>query len=278
MSGLKTNGVLRIGLIQMNSLPRDPRQNRKKAEFLIRKAALAGADLVQLPETWNTGFFPKEELLSLAEPEDGESRKLLSRLAKELHLAIAGGSVLTRRGNQVCNSFVFYTSEGRLAGEYDKIHAFSPSQENMYLQAVSSLCCLEAGGIRAGALLCYDLRFCEQARLLALQGAELLLVCAQWPRERMEHWRILARARAIENQVFVSAVNGCGCFDGVQSGGGSLAVSPSGEILGQAGKDEEILFTQLKTAERAALKRQMDPLSDRRPLLYAGLCQPAPHQ
>lgn len=278
MSERKTDGTLRIGLIQMNSIPCDPLQNREKAERLIRKAAQAGADLVQLPETWNTGFFPKEQLSSLAEPEDGESRKLLSHLAKELHLAIAGGSILTRRGSLICNSFVFYTREGRLAGEYDKVHAFSPSGENAYLQAGGSLCCLDAGGMRAGVLLCYDLRFCEQARLLALQGAELLLVCAQWPRERLEHWRILVQARAIENQVFVSAVNGCGCFDSVQSGGGSLAVSPSGEILAQAGKEEEILLAELRTAERTALKRRMDPLLDRRPSLYAGLCRPAPHQ
>lgn len=275
MSEKESAGVLRAGLLQMDSVPCKPEQNREKAESLIRKAARAGASFVQLPETWSTGFFPKEDLLSLAEPEDGESRRLLSRLAKELHLAIAGGSILTRRGDAVCNSFVFYTEDGRLAAEYDKIHAFSPSGEGSFLRSGSHLCSFSIGNVQTGILLCYDLRFCEQARLLALQGVQLLLICAQWPRERLAHWRILAQARAVENQIFVAAVNGCGTFQGIRSGGNSLAVSPTGKILGQAGNEEEILLVSLPMAAVPDVRKQMDFLHDRRPELYAGLSGPA---
>ena len=107
---MENEGTLRVGLVQMESAPCRADENRAAAERLIRLAAARGAKLIQLPETWNLGFFPKEGLLELAEPEDGESRALLSRLARELGVVIAGGSLVTRRGGGVCNGnwIIFY--------------------------------------------------------------------------------------------------------------------------------------------------------------------------
>ena len=272
----KAERTLRVGLVQMNTVPCEAAENRKTAERLIRRAAEAGADLVVLPETWNVGFFPRRFLADLAEPEDGESRALLSRLAKELGVAVAGGSIPTRRGGSICNTFVFYTNEGRLTAEYDKLHAFSPSGEGAFFRAGDRLCLFSACGVRAGVLLCYDLRFCEQARLLALGGAGLLLVCAQWPRERLAHWRLLTMARAVENQAFVLAVNGCGMFEGVRSGGGSIAVSPWGEVISEAGDGEELVLADLQLEAVREARRAMNVLADRRPELYEGLSRPVP--
>lgn len=234
MSEMKTDGTLRIGLIQMNSTPCDPLQNREKAERLIRKAAQAGADLVQLPETWNTGFSQRNSFLPGGAGGRGKPKAALLSCQR----AASGdrGRIHLNPPRKPCLQFLRFLHRGRPSrGRIRQDTRILPFGRKRVSQAGGSLCCLDAGGMRAGVLLCYDLRFCEQARLLALQGAELLLVCAQWPRERLEHWRILTQARAIENQVFVSAVNGCGCFDGVQSGGGSLAVSPRGNT-GPGGK------------------------------------------
>ena len=272
----KAERTLRVGLVQMNTVPCEAAENRKTAERLIRRAAEAGAELVVLPETWNVGFFPRRFLVDLAEPEDGESRALLSRLAKELGVAVAGGSIPTRRGGSICNTFVFYTDKGRLAAEYDKLHAFSPSGEGAFFRTGDRLCLFSACGVRAGVLLCYDLRFCEQARLLALGGAGLLLVCAQWPRERLAHWRLLTMARAVENQAFVLAVNGCGMFEGVRSGGGSIAVSPWGEVISEAGDGEELALADLQLEAVREARRAMNVLADRRPELYEGLSRPVP--
>ena len=272
----KAERTLRVGLVQMNTVPCEAAENRKTAERLIRRAAEAGAERVVLPETWNVGFFPRRFLADLAEPEDGESRALLSRLAKELGVAVAGGSIPTRRGGSICNTFVFYTDKGRLAAEYDKLHAFSPSGEGAFFRTGDRLCLFSACGVRAGVLLCYDLRFCEQARLLALGGAGLLLVCAQWPRERLAHWRLLTMARAVENQAFVLAVNGCGMFEGVRSGGGSIVVSPWGEVISEAGDGEELVLADLQLEAVREARRAMNVLADRRPELYEGLSRPVP--
>ena len=272
----KAERTLRVGLVQMNTVPCEAAENRKTAERLIRRAAEAGAELVVLPETWNVGFFPRRFLADLAEPEDGESRALLSRLAKELGVAVAGGSIPTRRGGSMCYIFVFYSVLGRLAAEYDKLHAFSPSGEGAFFRTGDRLCLFSACGVRAGVLLCYDLRFCEQARLLALGGAGLLLVCAQWPRERLAHWRLLTMARAVENQAFVLAVNGCGMFEGVRSGGGSIAVSPWGEVISEAGDGEELVLADLQLEAVREARRAMNVLADRRPELYEGLSRPVP--
>lgn len=271
MDGKRT---LRVGLVQMAGVPCRADENRAAAERLIRLAAARGAELVQLPETWNLGFFPKENLFGLAEPEDGPSRALLSRLARELGIAVAGGSLVTRRGGEVYNTFVYYAPDGRLAAEYDKIHGFTPSGERDYFRAGDKPCVFSVPGIQAGALLCYDLRFCELSRLLAVSGARLLVVCAQWPRERLAHWRLLARARAVENQVFVTAVNGCGSFGGVKSGGGSLAVSPDGDVLAEAGGDEGVTIAELPLSRADECRRSMDILADRRPELYVPLSAP----
>lgn len=273
---MENERTLRVGLVQMKSAPCRADENRAAAERLIRLAAARSAKLIQLPETWNLGFFPKEGLLELAEPADGESRALLSRLARELGVAIAGGSLVTRRGADVCNTFVYYAPDGSLLAEYDKLHGFTPSGERAYFRAGEKLCRYAAPGVEAGALLCYDLRFCELSRMLALSGARLLTVCAQWPESRIEDWRLLARARAVENQVFVTAVNGCGSFGGVQSGGRSIAVAPDGEILAEAGADEGVTIAALPLARADECRRVMDILADRRPELYAPLCAGVP--
>ena len=222
----KAERTLRVGLVQMNTVPCEAAENRKTAERLIRRAAEAGAELVVLPETWNVGFFPRRFLADLAEPEDGESRALLSRLAKELGVAVAGGSIPRAAAVPSAIPSSFTRTRGRLAAEYDKLHAFSPfgGRGRFSARETGSACFPPAAFARVFfcATICV---FCEQARLLALGGAGLLLVCAQWPRERLAHWRLLTMARAVENQAFVLAVNGCGMFDG---GFGAEAVpSPS---------------------------------------------------
>ena len=268
--------ALRVALAQMDTIPCEPERNRETAERLVRRAAAAGAELILLPEAWNVGFFPRSGLSDLAEPADGPGARLLSRLARELGVAVAGGSIVTRPGGTLCNAFFCYGPDGRLAAEYDKLHAFSPSGEGAFFRAGDRLCRFAVCGVEAGVLLCYDLRFCEQARLLALGGARLLLVCAQWPRERLAHWRLLAAARAVENQVFVAAVNGCGSFGGVTSGGGSLAVSPAGEILAEGGAGEELVLADLPLGAVEEARRAMNVLADRRPALYEGLSRPNP--
>lgn len=264
------NSDLRLALLQMDVRPDDAGANRRTAERLISQAAGDGADVIQLPETWNLGFFPKEGLRELAEPETGESRALLAELAQKYHVNIAGGSLITRRNDRICNTFVCYDRDGRLIAEYDKIHGFSPSGEHEYFSAGDHLCTFSIDGVKAGAVICYDLRFPELVRTLALEEIQLLFVCAQWPHPRLEHWQILNRARAIENQMYVSAVNACGQYGALSFCGHSMLVGPFGEILAQAGDGEEIVCGEADFQKIREIRESINVFRDRRPELYFG--------
>ena len=124
-------------------------------------------------------------------------------------------------------------------------------------------------GVKCGLIICYDLRFPECSRCLALEGMEVLFLPAAWPTVRLAHWQLLTSARAVENQVFVAAANGSGTFaNGIELGGHSALIDPWGKRLAEAGKGEEILAADFDLAERANIKASMDVLADRRPELY----------
>lgn len=270
IKGTRGGCVLKIALLQMEVLANDPAANRQKAERMISEAAASGVDLVQLPETWNLGFFPKEGLRDAAESESGESRQLLARLAQKFGIHIVGGSLITQRNGQVFNTLVCYDRSGQLITQYDKIHGFSPSGEQEYFTGGSRLCTFSVDGIRAGAVICYDLRFPELVRTLALEGIQILFVCAQWPYPRQEHWLILNRARAIENQMYVSSVNACGKYGDLSFCGRSVMVGPFGELLAQAGEREEIVYGEADFEKIAEIRQTINVFRDRRPELYFG--------
>ena len=124
-------------------------------------------------------------------------------------------------------------------------------------------------GIKCATLLCYDIRFPELVRRLALENISVLFLPAAWPIERLMHWQTLTRARAIENQIFVAAANGSGTFEETfQLAGNSCIIDPWGELLARAGEEETILHANLKTAIRSQIRESMDIFADRRPELY----------
>ena len=259
---------MKIALVQMNIQLADAEANRITAERLIREAAEGGADTLVLPETWNLGFFPKERLAELAETPAGESKKLLAELAKEYGVNIVGGSLVTRRGNRVYNRALVIGRDGKEIASYDKIHLFSPSGEQDYFTAGSQICTFELDGISAGLITCYDLRFAELVRSLALRGIKILFVPAAWPHPRLSHWQILNRARAIENQVYVACVNGCGVADELDFCGHSMVIDPLGEILAEAEEDEGIFAAEVDFTSMDEIRANINVFRDRRPGVY----------
>ena len=135
--------------------------------------------------------------------------------------------------------------EGRYAAGYDKIHLFRLMDEDRYLAQGKEALWFELGGMRCAAAICYDIRFCELIRKLAVGGAEALFVSAEWPLPRREHWVTLLRARAIENQMYVVACNRCGVTGQEVFGGNSLIVAPDGTVLAQADAEEDIICADL---------------------------------
>ena len=227
---------MKIACAQMDVHLGDSAYNYAHALELVRKAAAAGADTVLLPETFNIGFFPREKLAELADP-DGEIVKMaFGALAAELHINLIAGSVVTNRGGQVYNTSYVFDRGGTCIASYDKTHLFTPMGEHEYFTPGDALCTFTLDGVKCGLIICYELRFPELTRSLALQDMELLFVPAEWPGIRRAHWQTLNRARAIENQIFLACCNGGGTAGETVCGGCSAICDGGGEILAEAGE------------------------------------------
>lgn len=234
-----------------------PDENTAAAEYAVQTAAEAGDDLILLPEFWATGFSLEKAGIFAAEIGKG----MFSRMqtwAAEYGIAVAGTHP-RRSGSRILNTAVFYDAAGTLLASYDKMHLFSPMQEDRFLSrgtALPRVFTTEWG--RLAMMTCFDLRFPELARRLTLDGAEMILVPAFWPAPRLDHWSLLLRARAVENQVFIA---GCNRGDGRESGafGRSAVISPDGKAVAEAGTVPVLLKASIEP-EIIATTRQNFPV------------------
>ena len=245
---------------------------REENEAVLRRmmdAAMKDApDVVVLPELWDIGFFPRP-LEKYLDEDGARSQALLSSLAKEHGVNLVGGSVAVHEEGAAENRSYVFDRTGALVASYDKTHLFSPAKEDRFFRKGDHTAVFSLDGVTCGLMICYDLRFPELCRRLALEGAEIVFLPAAWPTARIEHWRVLSRARAIENQIFVVACNESGTgADNLQLAGHSAIIDPWGEILAQAGERENILQGTLRLAVRQQIKENMDVFADRRERLY----------
>ena len=197
--------------------------------------------IIVLPELWATGF-AYEKLAGLAKKVPGLLENLRDLSAKyNIHIA---GSLPEYSENSYYNT-LFITGPTGITGKYRKQRLFSPMQEDSYFTAGENIQPMETPLGRLAGLVCYDLRFPELLRQQTSLGANLLAIAAQWPAARVDHWRVLVQARAIENQMFVVACNRCGTTGDTIFGGHSMIVGPDGAILLEAGDGEENKGTML---------------------------------
>lgn len=266
---------LRVALAQMDIALAAPEENRRRAREMVLDAARLSPkpDVAVLPEAWNTGYC-LEEIRSYGDRDGQPSRGLMSGLAAQTGMNLVAGSVFDQRGGDVFNTAYVFDRSGREIAAYSKIHLFGLMGENKHISAGRSACLFDLGGILCGLIICYDLRFPELARKLALSGAQILFVAAQWPQPRAYHWRTLNVARAIENQMYVVACNrvgvkGCDGSDRDEAfAGGSLVVGPRGEILAEGDEEEGLLTAELDLERVADFRRQIPIFSDRAPEAY----------
>lgn len=259
---------MRFALIQMDMAFACPDDNFKKAEALVRQAALGKPDAIVLPETWNVGFYPKEELAALADPGAARTKAVFSALAKELGVYIVAGSVAAGEADGVHNRSLTFDPEGKEISRYDKTHLFTPMHEDDYFVKGERVSSFPLNGRPAGVLICYDLRFPELARTLTVNGIDYLIWVSQWPDVRVPQLHALLRARAIENQCFVLCCNSCGKAPGTVFGGQSIAYDPLGNELAAAGKEEEILFADCDESVIEGIRSSINVFRDRRVSLY----------
>jgi predicted amidohydrolase len=255
---------IQAAAIQFNVKQGDVDANLAYVRAALRRVAGQGARLAVLPEMWPSGFAYRN-LNELAQRTAGIVEELLG-LSRELRLVIVG-SMPEPHGEKVFNT-VYVADNGVLAGIYRKLHLFSLLGEERAFDSGDRWLLADTSIGKVGVIICYDLRFPELSRRLALEGAAVICVPAQWPKPRQEHWRTLLRARAIENQLFVVACNACGPIGRLDFFGMSLIIDPKGELLAEAGEAECEISAPLDMQLMADWRTQIPCFNDRRPELY----------
>jgi predicted amidohydrolase len=265
---------MRVAVCQMRS-GEDAGANLDEAERLLVEAARGGADLAALPELFPY-LGPVSRIPEVAEPvPDGPACRMLSSVARDRSMWVLGGSVPERDGDLVYNTSPLFDRTGELVARYRKIHLFDvelpdqrPFRESATFAAGTEVVTHQTEFSRIGLSICYDLRFPELYRGLMAVGAEVLLVPAQFQRTTgRDHWEVLLRARAIENQCFVVAPAQWGEFGGGsrRSYGRSAVVDPWGRLLVQAPEEGSgVWFADLDFGELQRVRRTLPALQHRR--------------
>lgn len=212
---------------------------------------LQGHDLILLPEIWATGYFCFDRYVEEAEPLDGEFVERFSAKAKQLNAYLFAGSFVEKDKEGRCyNTSVFFDRTGKLIATYRKIHLFRyKSQEGEILTPGDKIVVVDTEFGPVGLSTCYDLRFPELYRKQVDLGAKFLLVTSGWPHQRMLHWNLFNRARAVENQCILVSSNGVGNTRGVLLGGNSQIVDPWGTVLASGGENETIVKAEVDPKE-----------------------------
>ncbi|MCJ1907901.1 carbon-nitrogen family hydrolase [Planococcus ruber] len=257
---------MKLACIQMDIAFGDPEANFQKVEGYLEEAAANGADTVVLPEMWNTGY----ALTELDVLADGAKRteRFLTDFAQKHGVNIVGGSVSTQKERGFYNTMYVADKSGKLVAEYDKAHRFGLMDEHIHLEEGEALGLFSLEDTTCGGVICYDIRFPEWIRALALNGAKVIFVPAEWPLARIDHWRILLQARAIENQCFIVAVNRIGKDPKNEFGGSTLIIAPWGEIRLDMAMQEGIGYAEIDLAEVEEVRKRIPVFEDRRVPLY----------
>jgi len=256
-----------VALAQMEIGLGDVERNLVAAQGMAAQAAAQGADLLILPELWSTGYDLAQADAYAAALDEG-AFGLMAGLARDEGLYVAGTALETNPQGSPFNTAALYGPDGKLVGAYQKVHLWAPLGEVEHMTAGDRLPVLDLPWGRVALAICYDLRFPELWRRYADGGAQLVVIPAEWPVRRVEHWRLLLRARAVENQFFVAGCNRAGADADGEFGGHSAAVDPWAQVLVEGGGEPGLLIATLELDEVARSRRLFPFLQDRRPKVY----------
>jgi deaminated glutathione amidase len=271
------SGTLRVACVQLTSRS-DKAANLEKAERLVARAAATGADVVLLPEKWNA-IGNSEVLHAAAETlGDGESVEAMAGWARVHGITLVGGSITERRDgrDKLSNTSVVFESDGSIAAVYRKIHLFDVEvgghvyRESDAEEPGNEPVVVETEGWTTGLTVCYDVRFPELYRILALQGAELITVPAHFTLYTgKDHWELLLRARAVENQYYVAAAAQIGeTMPGRLSFGRSLIADPWGIVVATAPDEETVIAAELDRRRLEEVRAKLPSLASRQADAY----------
>lgn len=262
--------MFKASLVQMNIIHKNPAENRKKIKDLIEQAMKENPDLIVFPETCTSGYSESvfHEIEKYAEEENGQTISEIRALAKKYQVCICSGSIAEKDGNNFYNTVYFIGRDGELLAKYRKMHLYSAMDENKAFKNGTEMPVFETEFGHLAMMTCYDIRFVELSRTYAVKGAKAIVVVSNFPNPKVDHWRTLLKARAIENQMYIIACNRVGKAYESTYFGHSLIIDPWGEIICE-GNDEETILTGIVDFEKVTQVRKTIPMYwDRQPESY----------
>ncbi len=251
--------VSHLGFLQFEIVAGDIKKNLELVKKSLIELAPSPGSLIALPELWATGFV--YEQLNQLSNEIPDLLVEMEDLAQS-HGIVLAGSLPYKEGDSLYNKLFFSGLGAPESHGIAKQHLFSFWQEDQWFSTGNRPSPIDLNGEDlVGGFVCYDLRFPDTVRLQCCQGAEILVMSAEWPLARIEQWKILLQARAIENQAFVVASNACGKWDGMKMGGHSLIIAPDGEILAEAGEVPESAVLLINKEVQKELRQRFNSVA-----------------
>ncbi|MDD2207133.1 MAG: carbon-nitrogen family hydrolase [Aminobacterium sp.] len=264
--------MVNFALLQTDIKFCDPEYNHSHVKEMIDKAMSAQKrpDMIVLPEDWSTGFSDEmfHHMEDFIEPIDGPSVTLLKECAKKHNVWILGGSIGTQFEDGMRNTAFLLNRNGEIVGDYSKMHLYRDMDEDVAYKHGTDMNVYDTELGKVGIAICYDLRFCELFRTYALRGADVVIETSDFPNPRVNHWRTLLLARAIENQMFIIACNRVGASPMGTYCGHSMIIDPWGEVIAEGGDQEEIVTGSVDFSETQKIRDTIHMFRDRRPQSY----------
>jgi predicted amidohydrolase len=257
---------LKLSLAQFRIQPGNVADNLAIIADDAMRAADEGSQILLLPELCTTGYV-LEEAQDNPALSSTEITSAIQKIAQERSLGI-GGSWLTKIDGALANTYHLIGPNGDILAQYDKIHPFRPFNEHVWLKSGTHPVIADTPWGRIGCAICYDLRFPELFRAYAQEDVQLVLLGAEWALTRIGNWDILLRARAIENQFFIAAVNTAGPIQDETFGGHSSIIAPTGDIVSAAGDQPAMLTAEIDLADIPASREYLRYLDDVTPDAY----------
>lgn len=260
---------MKLALGQLDIMWEDKPHNKQKIEKFLYEASGAGSDLLLLPEMSLTGFSMNTS--SLSEFRDGETTDWFKKQATKANINIGFGYIEKDTSIEKCrNNYAIVNIHGDLVSIFSKIHPFSFGKESLHFEGGNTISVYKLDEWSISSFICYDLRFPEIFQA-ASRDAHLIIVAANWPGSRINHWEALLRARAIENQCYIAGINRVGVGDGIQYSGASMVIDPLGNIIAKGGTDEELVICDIDIDSVYNIREQFKLKADRREDLYCRL-------
>jgi len=253
---------MRVIGVQLDIVWEDKPANHANVRGILSKTKIRGGELVLLPEMFATGFTMNVGVAT--DSVSKQDQEFLGRTAKELGVYLMGGLVMTGNDGRGRNQAVVYGPSGQEVVRFAKLHPYTPGKEAQHYTAGETIEWFDWAGAKVSPFVCYDLRFPEIFRAATRRGAELLTVIANWPVMRVEHWVTLVRARAIENQAYVVAVNRCGKDPWLEYPGRSLIVDPKGNVVADGGSGEGLIEAEIDVEALRVYRKEFPILEDMR--------------